>query len=119
MLCLLYIAALECTRGLVLALRQTSVCRFGPNPDNPNQVLMADPDNEPKSPFPVPPSAQEIQQQLPGGSIIDACSFAEDAEEVLRVVNSKRLVKNIKKLQDSRKAAKHQSKKGQKSASRK
>lgn len=75
---------------------------------------MADPDSEPKSPFPEPPSAQKIEQQLPGGSIIDACSFAQEPEEVLQVVSSKQLVKNIKKLHDSRKAAKHQSKKGQK-----
>lgn len=79
---------------------------------------MVDPDNEPKSPFPEAPSAQEIEQQLPGGSIIDACSFAEDPEEVLQVVSSKWLVKNIKKLHDSRKAAKHQSKKGQRKTSR-
>lgn len=80
---------------------------------------MADPDNEPKSPFPVPPSAQEIEQQLPGGSLIDAYSFAQDPEEVLQVVSSKRLVKHIKRLHDSKKAAKHESKKGQRKTSRK
>ena len=98
---------------------QTCVCRFGPNPGNPNQVLIADPENEPTSPFPEPPSADDIRKQLPGGSLSDAFSFTEDPEEVLRVVSSERQAKHEKKLQDSRQAAEAQQKKGQKKTHKK
>ena len=81
-------------------------------------MLITDPDNEPESPFPAPPSAQEIKKQLPGGSITDACRFAKDPEKVLQVVSSKQLAKHERKLRDSRKAADHQSKKGQKKTGR-
>lgn len=82
-------------------------------------MLITDPDNEPESPFAAPRNAQDIKKQLLGGSITDACSFAEAPEEVIQVVSSKRLAKHEKKIRDSRKAAKHQSKKGQKKTGRK
>ena len=82
-------------------------------------MLITDPDNEPKSPFPAPLNAEDIKKQLPGGSITDACRFAKDPGEVLQVVSSKRLAKQERKLRDSTKAAKHQSNKGQKKTSKK
>ena len=75
--------------------------RFGPNPTNPNQVLITDPDNEPQSPFPVPPSFQDVCKQQAGGPVTRVFRFA-DPKETAHVVNSKRHAKREWKLERSR-----------------
>ena len=73
------------------------VCRFGPNPSNANQVLIADADNEPKSPFPVPLNFQDVQKQQAGGLVTQAFAFSDNPQETLKVVSSRRQAKRERK----------------------
>lgn len=64
-------------------------------------MLIADPDNEPESPFPVPPSFQEVRKQQAGGPVTQVFRFT-DPEDTARVVSSKRHAKREWKLERGR-----------------
>ena len=75
---------------------------FGPNPENPNQVLMGPNGEEPDSPFPVPQNFEDVQKDYKTGAFTKAFSFADDSQEPMRVLSSKRHSKREWKLQQNR-----------------
>jgi len=78
--------------------------RFGPNPENPAQVL-AGPDGEAVSPFPQPLNFQDVQKQLKTGPATQAFGFGEDSEGPTKVLSSRRHSKREWKAQRNRERA--------------
>ncbi len=80
------------------------LCRFGPNPENPAQVLTG-PDDEAVSPFPQPLNFQDVQKQLNTGPATQAFGFEETSEGPMKVLSSRRHSKREWKAQRNRESA--------------
>ncbi|DBA76614.1 TPA: hypothetical protein ACH3X2_008662 [Trebouxia sp. C0005] len=83
------------------ALYVTNGFKFGPNPENPAQVLTG-PDDEAVSPFPQPLNFQDVQKQLKTGPSTQAFGFDENSEGPMKVLSSRRHSKREWKAQRNR-----------------
>lgn len=77
------------------------MCRFGPNLENPAQVLM-EPNGEERSPFTHPLNFQDVQKEQRTGPITNVFGFADNHRAPMQIVSSKRHSKREWKAQRAR-----------------